>query len=280
MKTGRIGALIIAFAIAILLIYGLRVYLLPIDNQVIEQTKPNVELSRDTAVALKTTSVPDFSAILDVQKKKQTFFDFLRPMVQQQNSLIAQQREFIVKVQDALNNKLTINQADVLRLNQLAKRYGIKGDLTDSNSINQLLARVDVIPDALVLVQAANETGWGSSRFAKEGLNFFGQWCFTKGCGLVPQSRTDGMQHEVAKFSSVEASVAAYLLNLNTNPAYRNLREIRTAIRAEGHNATAQELAQGLKHYSERKQAYVDDLLQMFEHNKQYLFPSAALPQG
>ena len=41
-------------------------------------------------------------------------------------------------------------------------------------------------------MQAANESAWGTSRFARIGLNFFGQWCYSKGCGMVPKRRNTG----------------------------------------------------------------------------------------
>ncbi len=37
---------------------------------------------------------------------------------------------------------------------------------TDEIMLAELLKRVDVIPEALVLMQAANESAWGTSRFA------------------------------------------------------------------------------------------------------------------
>lgn len=131
--------------------------------------------------------------------------------------------------------------------------------------------RVDTIPENMVLIQAANETGWGSSRFAREGMNFFGQWCFKKGCGLVPQSRTKGLSHEVAVFKSVDDSVGAYMRNLNSNAAYGLLRSIRADLRAQGKPVKAEDLVYGLMHYSERQEAYIDELLEMLRHNNQYL---------
>jgi Bax protein len=122
-----------------------------------------------------------------------------------------------------------------------------------------------------VLIQAANETGWGNSRFAREGLNFFGQWCFRKGCGLVPQSRSDGLSHEVAVFKTVEDSVASYMRNLNSNAAYSLFRSIRADMRAENQEPSADKLVYGLVNYSERQEAYIDELLEMLRQNQPYL---------
>ena len=124
------------------------------------------------------------------------------------------------------------------------------------------------MPEWLALMQAANESAWGTSRFAREGNNFFGQWCFRKGCGIVPSRRAKGATHEVAAFKSPAESVRAYMHNLNTGKAYRYLRKIRTGLRRQGKPLTAEVLAAGLDHYSERGHAYVEDLRRMIRVNR------------
>ena len=47
--------------------------------------------------------------------------------------------------------------------------------------VNELMLRVDVLPVSLALAQAANESAWGTSRFALQGNNIFGQWCYEPG---------------------------------------------------------------------------------------------------
>ena len=61
-------------------------------------------------------------------------------------------------------------------LDELIKRYEVAGetDSTDQQDIDEVLAtlnrRVGVIPESLILIQAAKESGWGTSRFAVEGI--------------------------------------------------------------------------------------------------------------
>ncbi|MFM9673737.1 glucosaminidase domain-containing protein, partial [Streptomyces galilaeus] len=81
------------------------------------------------------------------------------------------------------------------------------------------LRRVDIIPKELALMQAANESAWGTSRFARIGLNFFGQWCYSQGCGMIPNRRNSGAAHEVAAFKSVRDAVSSYFKNINTHAA-------------------------------------------------------------
>ena len=161
---------------------------------------------------------------------------------------------------------------------RLAKQYRIKLKVTDQGFFSRLLSRVDSLPESLVLAQAANESAWGTSRFARQGNNLFGQWCFKPGCGLVPQARDDEAFHEVAKFSSVQGSINAYFANLNSHPAYEPVREIRGCLRQQQARVTGVALAEGLEQYSSRGYAYIDELQAMIRFNQ--LEPSQALPEA
>ena len=130
-----------------------------------------------------------------------------------------------------------------------------------------LLRRVDVVPPSLALAQAANESAWGTSRFARDGNNYFGQWCFEQGCGLVPKRRDEGRAHEVATFSSPVESVERYMANLNTHDAYRPLRERREQLRESEAPITGIQLAAGLEKYSERGEEYIAELRSMIRFN-------------
>ena len=218
---------------------------------------------------------PDFSAITNVTAKKQAFFDYMRPGIAFENQRILNERRRLDKIQvnfqaDRLSND------DESYAKQLGKLYNV--DL-DSNGISQqwldqMFHRIDVIPEALVLVQGANESAWGTSRFATQANNYFGQWCYSSGCGLVPLQRGEGMTHEVEKFSSVQQSIQGYFMNVNRNRAYEELREIRYQRHLRGESLTdinaAIALTNGLLKYSERGEAYVKDLQMMIRHNQAF----------
>ncbi len=141
----------------------------------------------------------------------------------------------------------------------MARRYRVNaGDTGDR--IAELEQRVDVVPGALLIAQAAIESGWGTSHFAREGNNLFGEWCFEEGCGIVPRSRSAGANHEVRRFPSVLHSIRSYVRNLNSHPAYAELRTRRARARANGSAPSAQDLAGGLEKYSERGMAYVEEV--------------------
>ncbi len=130
---------------------------------------------------------------------------------------------------------------------------------------------VDVIPLEMALVQAANESAWGQSRFARDANNYFGQWCYEKGCGLVPLKRTAGATHEVKSFATANLSVRAYMKNINTSRAYAEFRDIRRDLRHQHRTLDAELLAMGLKSYSERGMAYVKVIQTMIRSNRKLI---------
>ncbi|MCH4294400.1 glucosaminidase domain-containing protein [Shewanella sp. 3B26] len=218
----------------------------------------------------QTTRLPDFETYQDVGEKKAAFFEFLRPIVQKINQSTLKKRENVNRMLVKLNSGQDLSRKESKALARLAAEYDIE-EATELATAERLLKRIDIVPESLVLVQAANESGWGSSRFAKEGLNLFGQWCYSKGCGIVPSARGQDMSHEVTVFNTVEDAIASYINNLNTHPAYQLFRAIRAEQRLKGQEPDASSLVYGLLNYSERREAYVDELLQMLRHNQKYL---------
>lgn len=222
--------------------------------------------------------VPDFAVYTNVIDKKKAFFQYLLPEVMYQNELILSERNFVVALQNqwqmADKTSDSLNQIQQMRIQVLARKYYV--DYTGLSDVffEKLLTRIDVIPVELVLVQAANESAWGTSRFAREGFNFFGMWCFSKGCGFVPRRRDDDRDHEVEKFNNLSAGVAKYLNTLNRHYAYEDLRYIRAVFRQTQQPITAEMLAEGLLHYSERGQAYVEELQAMIRVNRKYMKPA------
>ncbi|MDV5168772.1 glucosaminidase domain-containing protein [Photobacterium rosenbergii] len=229
--------------------------------------------SNDEAPAASSqSSKPDFSQITDVNQKKAAFFDFLRPAVEHENQRIEKERQFLENIKSSRSAGKSLSSDQLTYADKLADKYKVvlNDQGVTAEWLTTILNRVDVLPESLVLSQAANESGWGTSRFAVEGNNYFGQWCYRKGCGLVPNARNDGANHEVAVFDSPYLSVQAYFMNVNTNHAYQDLRDIRAAQRMSGEIIEGAKLAEGLSRYSERGQAYVDEIQAMIRHNNQY----------
>jgi Bax protein len=218
--------------------------------------------------------IPDFAGYTNVQKKKSDFFNYMLPIIRAGNAQVRSERLSLQTLIHHLKNNQTLTPSEAKVATDLFRRYkmAVPENMT-LPSLTVLLSRIDVVPEALVLAQSANESGWGTSRFARKANNFFGIWCFRAGCGLAPLGRDSGQTHEVAKYDSVLNGVQAYLRVLNTHPAYETLRNIRSQQRQYG-TLRGEALAEGLTPYSERGVDYVRDIQQLIRVNDLQTFTS------
>jgi Bax protein len=219
---------------------------------------------------LHNVKLPDFANIKDIKQKKQQFFDFIKPHVNAENKQIEGQRAALEIALMMLQADAELTGTQTKKLKKIFAYYRLDSSEFTIDSIQNALTHVDIIPKELALMQAANESAWGTSRFARIGLNFFGQWCYKKGCGMVPKRRNDEAEHEVAAFKSVGAAVKSYFRNINTHEAYAQLRAQRAQLRAQKLPIDPTVLTRGLVSYSERGDAYVEELNDMIRHNKDY----------
>lgn len=220
---------------------------------------PKAEVKAKT----RLNKLPDFTVYTDVKEKKSAFFETLYPIIEEENRHVLRLRKVIQTLKGA--PELTEPQTEWL--STIATHYKVDETLPTDEMFTMLLRKVDFVPPSLALTQAAIESGWGSSRFARKGNNLFGQWCFTKGCGIVPSSRDSGKGHEVAKFSTVNAAVRAYIKNLNTNAAYQELRTKRASLRKSDSPVSGIALASTLTRYSEEGTEYVQKVTRFIQQN-------------
>lgn len=223
-------------------------------------------VAKESVATPKVAKMP--TTFNSVKEKKRAFFAFLKPYVVAENGRVRALRVALTEKRQAGSL-----DAESLRwLSGIADQYKVKlAGEPDQAFWSELLKRVDVVPVEMALVQAANESAWGQSRFAREGNNFFGQWCYSKGCGMVPSARNAGSTHEVRRFSSPAQSVRAYIQNINRTRAYRELRRIRLTQRKQNQPLDAEQLALGLKSYSERGMAYVKTIQSMIRSNRRLI---------
>jgi Bax protein len=205
---------------------------------------------------------PDFKSIKSISKRKEAFVAYLNPFIAAENKSISESRLRIITIRDEFKRLCFVEFQDSLWLRELCGQYKFRAkfDYHQERNWKRLLTRVDIVPYEIALSQAALESAWGTSRFATEGKNYFGQWCYQPGCGLVPRNRQPGMKHEVRVFDSAAGSVRAYMRNLNTNSAYASFRKLRDSNRDPDVKLDALILADGLMKYSSRGEEYVKSI--------------------
>lgn len=237
------------------------------------------EAETDDGSGLQVTLIPapNFSAISLSDDRKQTFIAWLLPLIAQENARVLELRREAVRLYGlSQQNRLSLKQKEWLV--SLATDYevdlGVKG--FDLSFWQNLLHRVDAIPPSLVLAQAAVESGWGTSRLAKDAHNFFGIMCFKPGCGV----HFDGGPGEFRRFVGVNDSIAFYMRLINTKGAYRAARAERMRHRLIGDVPSGLALAKTLLSYSELGSRYIDFLLKIMRENKLDEYDGADLPMS
>jgi Bax protein len=192
------------------------------------------------------------------------FFAELQPLVARENARLAALRDEVAGLVETIDNGGTLRKAHRQRLGELARRYRVEGDpVASPEARRELLRKVDIVPVSLALAQAANESAWGKSRFAREGNNLFGIWTYDERQGIVPRKRSPGKKHLVRRFDSVADSVRYYMHTLNSHPAYAELRAIRAGLREDGRSPDGHSLADGLTRYSAKGKDYVHTIRAM-----------------
>ena len=229
-------------------------------------------------------TLPKNSLPLDWQKsfslKKVEFIETLLPLIAYQNQQILVERERLFKIQNYLLDNKTLNQNDLEYLSAIADKYLIETNNKHKiDIVDKLLLSVNIIPTSIVLAQAATESGWGTSRFAKEYNALFGQYTYNEKKGVIPYEREIGKKHLIRHFSSLDKSVESYFKNINTHYAYEKFRSIRNAMHED--NLDIKLLTKALDVYAEDK-SYVDTINSIIDSNeftqfdlRSYIFTSS-----
>ena len=190
--------------------------------------------------------------------QKQSFINLVLPLILAVNDELLQRREAV---------QAAVQAHDRDKLDQWAVLYRIEAEkLDDTGLAERLLRRVDTIPVALALAQAAVESGWGTSRFARQGNALFGQWAWTESAGMRPLAASND-RAVVRSFGSLLESVRAYMHNLNTHQNYERFRDARYRLKPQSEAVKARRLAAYLDSYAEIGQAYVEKLLVIISSN-------------
>lgn len=215
---------------------------------------------------------------LTVQDKKIAFIYLLGPTVLAANERVAQERRELERLVALRKAGKPLDAAGSQWLQALANRYDVPGAISADATLAELLERVDIVPTSLVLAQAATESGWGTSRFAAQGNALFGQWTYG-GDGIRPKEQRTATKgnYRIRAFRSPLDSIGAYIHNLNTQASYAALRRERRVARQTGKPLSGEALAAGLIRYSERGQAYVDELRALIRRNGLWAADTAVL---
>ncbi|MDC1357185.1 glucosaminidase domain-containing protein [Pseudomonadota bacterium] len=241
-------------------------------NQIIKNTENQIPLAR-----MYFPHIPKNIDKYSISEKKKVFLTILLPIASRGNELVLEERKSM-KVAFLTNN--------IYKIEYFAKRYNVKnykklnfGGLT-SLQLNlikkELLLKINKIPISMIIAQAIIESGWGSSRFAKEGNALFGEWTWKNNVGIKPKGNINA-NFAVKSFVTLLESVNSYILNLNRHTAYKEMRFFRNVTIKKGKNFTGIDAAAYLENYAEIGLAYVVKVTNMINSNKLYRFENSVL---
>jgi Bax protein len=170
----------------------------------------------------------------------------------QVNQAILQDRERLLSLQAQYEQTQQISAGANDWLTKLANEYKLDNfTITNKANWNELISRVDIIPASLVLAQAIQESGWGTSRLARDSNNFFGQECFQHGCGVSARHT------HYSTYDDMGDAISTYIHNLNSNRAYQAMRRIRLSERQQHQKINSLALVDGMTAYSELRGRYI-----------------------
>jgi len=214
------------------------------------------------------TKLPkDLKTLGDTRQKRELFIKIILPLILDENAKIIEDRKKLFKI--ISKNFNTVGER--VWLKRRFKEYKI-----DDQDLAKLKMRMDIIPVSIAIAQAANESGWGTSRFALEGNALFGQWTWSKK-GISPKNKDPNKSHKILQFQILKASVRAYKNNLNTHNAYAEFREARAKLRQDNMDINGLKLTKYLKAYASIGEKYVIILDDIIEKNSLTDFDKAIL---
>lgn len=227
--------------------------------------------------APKKTTTQTFITESRPLSPNETFVQAFLPQIDSANNQLSMVRLQIIKARGRYKSFHRLPNAKRQWLDSLAHRYKLK-TIQFGHHINRhrllknfdtLLYRVDIVPAQMIMAQAAIESQWGRSRFAREGNNYFGIRCYRPNCGIKPLG-VDSARWAVKIYPNMYASITDYLYNINVGHAYEQVRALRADARKNHQQPDAFAMVNGLIRYSEKGNEYINLVKKVM---RKYLIP-------
>jgi Bax protein len=139
---------------------------------------------------------------ITVLNKKQLFFRGIAPLILRSNELIKKDRDRLELIRTSFQNTNSLSKADQTWILKLSVLYKVKvpDNHVTAAELEELWKKVDIIPPSLALAQGAEESGWGTSRFALAGNAIYGQWTWGKDAIVPEEQRKELGNYGIASF--------------------------------------------------------------------------------
>lgn len=190
-----------------------------------------------------------------VSKKKENFINLILPSIIKAKKDIDYKRNKV----EGLFEKNNIDPKEEEWLGEIYKEYKVEG-----NNKEELVKRLKTVPVDLALAQAIVESGWGTSRFFREGNNVYGIWSFNEKDKRMEASHgvRNGKKVYLKKYDYVYECAKDYFYSLAVGYNYKQLREKLV------NTQDSLELSEELTGYSEIGDEYVKRIKSIIKYNK------------
>lgn len=204
-------------------------------------------------------SVPkDFNREKYDEVRPALFYEMMLPVVLKANETLAGERERLMRLKREFDETGGLRAASMDELQALVKRYDVKPSDDFGTLFNALSLRVDGVTPTLLLAMAAQDSGFGTSRYAREYNAVFHQrdW---NGDGAVPdETQKKGPQYRIKVFDSLYEAVVSRIHYLNTNGYFENYRTARAKYRRSNNPMRGYSIAHLLINFPYKPVEYPD----------------------
>ncbi|MFN8439071.1 MAG: glucosaminidase domain-containing protein [Cytophagales bacterium] len=209
----------------------------------------------------------DFKDISHKQRKTIFFQYTLSALIRTNNEILAHR----AKVNDLYQNKNTWLRIDSVYVDSLMSKYYAK-------NYSDLLLRMDVLPPSLVIAQAIDESGWGTSFFSMKANSIFGMKAPRK--TKMPTIKHPKYNFVTYKFESLGQGLDEYVLNLNRNPVYKQMWILRAKQREKNQIVKGEKIVAGISRYSSQGYRYINIIKKHMKSYDLHIYDEVSFKEG
>ena len=221
---------------------------------VLENSKP--------APRLFVASVPaDFNRSKFDDERPALFTEMLLPVIMKANRAVLSERAEIERLKSKFEAKTPFSPQEIVLLEDAAKKYDVDFDTEDlALSFETLLLHVDAVPPSLLLAMAAEDSGFATSRYARDYNAVFHARNWDGGGIEADEPDADGSRWRVNTYPTLYDAVLARIVWLNSGVRFSSFFDDRAIYRQGGSVLYGADATRAFRLFPDRDFKYPDYL--------------------
>lgn len=192
---------------------------------VLENAKPAPRLFVDSVPA-------DFNRSKFDDERPALFTEMMLPLILKANKAVLNERAEIERLQSKFDAQTPFSPQEAAWLEDTAKKYDIDFDAQDlALTFRTLLLHVDAVPPSLLLAMAAEDSGFATSRYAREYNAVFHARNWDGGGIEADEKDADGSSWRVNTYPTLYDAVLARIVWLNSGVRFSSFFDDRAIYR-------------------------------------------------